>query len=178
MRQIFTLKPYDLIFAKCIKCGKTEKGMNTFGWVAVQEDDLLVGCICPDCQTDEESLEAQANTIIADSVKESRKISFLDPYTYRKNFQYLIKVNFPINRDGYAEEIGEAIWCVVDYETKSAHDTDETGIGYRGYLFDDSWNWKGLETGALVPIRMNGQRRPVCPLAWLESNYIQFSEDE
>ena len=179
MRRIFELKPNDVIFAECIKCKRAVKGPDSWGWLVIREDDSIVGCICPDCQTDEESLEAQANTTISDSIKESDTISFLEPCNFqKKHYQHHIKVNFPTNIESHTAGINEAIWCVVNSETKAAHDTDATGKEYTGFLLDDSWYWKGLEIGSSVPIHMNGQERPECPLEWLNSHYVQFEEDE
>ena len=61
------LKAHDLI--KCDRCGKVEFAGTAEKWNAVFGKGIITGFLCPDCQTDEEDLEAQVNEAVIDYSK-------------------------------------------------------------------------------------------------------------
>lgn len=93
-----------------------------------------------------------------------------------------IKVNLPDSEEKYAHGVGEGVWCMVDEETKRAHDENETGGGHYAILDNDSLYWHGLEHGERMPIELRGEFRPVVPYSWLlahfEKNYSWADLDE
>ena len=82
-----------------------------------------------------------------------------------------IKVNLPDTLEAYEHGNGEGVWCLVDAETKRAHDENMTGGGYVALLDNDSWYWRGLMHGAELPIELRGDYSPVDPFEWLAANY-------
>lgn len=82
-----------------------------------------------------------------------------------------IQANLPTSAEAYERGNGEGVWCLVDMDTKEAYDTDATGGGYSGILDNDSWEWRGLEHGVVVPLEMRGEYRPVVPFEWLATRY-------
>ena len=82
-----------------------------------------------------------------------------------------IKVNLPDTLEAYEHGYGEGVWCLVDEETKRAHDENKAGGGYVAILDNDSIYWRGLEHGAEMPIELRGDYRPVVPYEWLAANY-------
>ena len=69
------LEPYDLV--ECLRCGKTEFAGNADNWNAVFDAGVIVAFLCPDCQTDEENIEAQVNEATIDYSK-MKIVSTLD----------------------------------------------------------------------------------------------------
>ena len=53
------MSPYDII--ECMRCGRSELAGNAENWNTVFDQGAIVGHVCPDCQTDEEDIEAQVN---------------------------------------------------------------------------------------------------------------------
>lgn len=82
-----------------------------------------------------------------------------------------IKVNLTKCKDDEKDSAGEGVWCLVTKETKAAHDTDETGTEYEAVLDNDSFEYPGLIHGEIMPIRMNGEKRPIVPFNWLLEHY-------
>ena len=82
-----------------------------------------------------------------------------------------IKVNLPISEQDYNDAAGEGVWVIVSAEVKAAHDNDETGTSYTGILDNDSFDYIGLEHGAIIPFEMRGDHRPVVPYSWLTEHY-------
>lgn len=62
---------------KCARCGKTESANNAKLWNAVFDKGVLTHYLCPDCQTQEEFLEAEVNEALTDYSK-ARAISSFD----------------------------------------------------------------------------------------------------
>lgn len=58
------VSPYEII--KCSRCGKAEFVGNAKGWNIVFDKGAIVGHICPGCQTDEDSIEAEVNAVFTD----------------------------------------------------------------------------------------------------------------
>ena len=87
-----------------------------------------------------------------------------------------IKVNLPNSEEKYIAGNGEGVWCLVDEDTKRAHDENETGGGYTAILDNDSLYWDGLKHGVEMPIELRGDYRPVVPFGWLAAHY-EISEE-
>lgn len=58
------LNAHDLI--ECARCGKTEFLGMAEGWNVIFDKGTITGHLCPDCQTDEESIEAEVNAVFTD----------------------------------------------------------------------------------------------------------------
>lgn len=71
------VSPYEII--DCMRCGKSEFVGNAEGWNTVFDKGVIVGHICPGCQTDEEDIEAQVNEALTDysNVKAVRNLDDL-----------------------------------------------------------------------------------------------------
>ena len=82
-----------------------------------------------------------------------------------------IKVNLPATESDFIGGYGERVFELVDEETKTAYDHDETGTSYTGILDNDSFYYIGLEHGAIIPFEMRGDHRPVVPYSWLNEHY-------
>lgn len=82
-----------------------------------------------------------------------------------------IKVNLPATYGDYMAGYGESVFVIVSANTKKAHDSDETGTSYTGILDNDSYYYIGLNHGAIVPLEMRGDHRPVVPYSWLTEHY-------
>lgn len=93
-----------------------------------------------------------------------------NPAQNREGMEH-IKANLPANAADYETGNGEGVFILVDAATKEAHDSDATGAGYTGILDNDSFYYKGLLHGVIVPLEMRGVNRPVVPFEWLITNY-------
>lgn len=61
------LKPTDII--QCVRCGKSEFVGNAGLWNVVYDAGVATCFICPDCQTQDEFLEAEVNDSLTDYSK-------------------------------------------------------------------------------------------------------------
>lgn len=61
------LGPTDRV--KCLRCGKTEVVAKADYWNAVFDEGVITGFLCPDCQTQDEWLEAEVNEAVTDYSK-------------------------------------------------------------------------------------------------------------
>lgn len=61
------LRPTDRV--KCLRCGKTEVVAKADYWNAVFDEGVITGFLCPDCQTQDEWLEAEVNEALTDFSK-------------------------------------------------------------------------------------------------------------
>jgi len=82
-----------------------------------------------------------------------------------------IKVNLPFNEDAESKSAGEGVFVLVYPDAKAAYDADETGTTYEGFLDNDSYYYPELKHGVKIPIKMQGETRPVVPYNWLFENY-------
>lgn len=82
-----------------------------------------------------------------------------------------IKVNLPATESDFIGGYGESVFVLVDEETKTAYDHDETGGSYTGILDNDSFYYIGLEHGAVIPFEMRGENKPVVFYSWLTEHY-------
>ena len=83
----------------------------------------------------------------------------------------LIKVNLSVDQGSYEHSAGEGVWVIVTPEVKEAYDNDEAGTTYTGILDNDSWYYKGLIHGEVIPFEMRGEFRPVVPYSWLQERF-------
>lgn len=67
MKQLKSLQPHDLV--TCMRCGKMEFVGNADKWNIEIRKGVPVGAICPDCQTQEEFVEAEVNDALVDYSK-------------------------------------------------------------------------------------------------------------
>ena len=82
-----------------------------------------------------------------------------------------IKANLPASEKEYKDGNGEGVYVILEGEALDAYNEDRTGGHYKGILDNDSWTYKGLTHGAIVPLEMRGTNRPVVPLDWLQANF-------
>lgn len=82
-----------------------------------------------------------------------------------------IKANIPATPGDYEAGNGEGVFIIVSDNVKKAHDADENGTSYNGILDNDSYYYIGLNHGAIVPLEMRGDHRPVVPYSWLTEHY-------
>lgn len=82
-----------------------------------------------------------------------------------------IKVNLPATEADYIRGNGEGVFVLVGKEAKAAYDKDDTSGIYNGILDNDSFYYKGLEHGAIIPFEMRGEYRPIVPFSWLIEHY-------
>ena len=61
------LGPTDRV--KCLRCGKTEVAAKAKYWNAVFDEGVITAFLCPDCQTQDEWLEAEVNEAVTDYSK-------------------------------------------------------------------------------------------------------------
>ena len=61
------LRPTDRV--KCSRCGKTEVVAKADYWNVVFDKGVPTGFLCPDCQTQDEWLEAEVNEATTDYSK-------------------------------------------------------------------------------------------------------------
>ena len=81
----------------------------------------------------------------------------------------MIKVNVPDTHEHYISGNGEGCWAECDKAAQAAYDNDESGTVYNVFLANDSIYYPGLMCGAIVPIEMRGEYRPVVPFEWLSA---------
>ena len=81
------------------------------------------------------------------------------------------KVNLPNSAEAYERGNGEGVFVLVDAETKRDYDANAEGGEYEGILDNDSWYWRGLDHGEVVPFEMRGEFRPVVPYEWLNERF-------
>lgn len=49
---------------RCARCRRRLRNLNTPGWNATFKGGVIVGYLCPDCQTPQENAEAEINEAI------------------------------------------------------------------------------------------------------------------
>lgn len=125
--------------------------------------------------------DAEKNRIIAkhksDHITELDTGFYLidDQHIFNSN-AYYIKVNLPATESDYISGYGESVFVLVDEKTKAAHDADQSGGSYKGILDNDSYYYKGLYHGAIIPFEMRGENKPVVPYSWLIEHYERSKE--
>jgi Uncharacterized protein conserved in bacteria len=72
-----------------------------------------------------------------------------------------IKVNLPLDEQGYKGGNGEGVWVIVDQDVFKQYKSDYCGGKFTGTIANDSLYYPSLQYGSTVVFTMRGKNRPV-----------------